>query len=222
MMNGGGKPPKARCMRSTCVVQARCLGGDWEVHGRYMRDQSQIKGREPGAIPRFRGTVYRLLPFAVVVSDRNQVLGRGLGGTWAVHARSKPDQRQGTRCYPPLSRDSVPPPAFCSRGFGGVAEGVRPFGTSSAVRGAVRLARARLPVGLPRYKAGRGQHSGPLDLVRLSNKTTTRSRQASPNHEAQPGAFVPEDAGLGVKPTGSPTGGCAWAKSLGTAQVDRK
>src|ERR1035441_4053523 len=59
---------------ASCLLQSwfqigtRCLGGDWEVHGRYMRDQSQIKGREPGAIPRFRGTVYRLLPFAVVVS----------------------------------------------------------------------------------------------------------------------------------------------------------
>ena len=157
----------------------------------------------------WRGKAAQSQVHAKYMRGTSQVLGRGLGGTWAVHARSKPDQRQGTRCYPPLSRDSVPPPAFCSRGFGGVAEGVRPFGTSSAVRVAVSLARARLPVGLPRYKAGRGQHSGPLDLVRLSNRTTTRSRQASPSHEVQPGAFVPEDAGLGVKPTGSATEGCS-------------
>ena len=93
------------------------------------------------------------------------------------------------------------------------------FRIASGVRGAVMLLCACLLVALPRYKAERCQCSGPLDIVRLSNRTATRSRQASPNHVAQPGAFVPEDAGLGVKPTGSAAGGWAWAKSLGTAQV---
>ena len=93
------------------------------------------------------------------------------------------------------------------------------FRIASGVRGAVMLLCACLLVGLPRYKAGRGQHSGPLDLVRVSNRATTSIREASPNHEVQAGAFVPEDAGLGVKPMGSAAGGCVWAKPSCTAQV---
>jgi hypothetical protein len=129
------------------------------------------------------------------------------------------DQSPASRCYLLPSQDCLPPSAFCSRGFGDVAEGVRGFGTSSAIRSAVRLLRASLPIGLPPRTAGQGQGRGRLDLVRVSNRTTTRSKQASPSHEVQPGAVVPEDAGLGVKPTGSATGGCAWVKSSGTVQV---
>ena len=55
-------------MHGTSQVLGRGLGGTCEVHGKYMRDQSQIKAKEPGAMPRVRRTVYRLLPFAVVVS----------------------------------------------------------------------------------------------------------------------------------------------------------
>lgn len=148
-----------------------------------------------------------------------EVHGRCMRGTCEIKARSKPDQSPGSRCYLLHSQDSLSPSAFRSRGFWGVAEVVRSFRTSSATRSAIRPLCSCLPVGLPAREAGRGQRNGLLDLVRISNRTTTRSRQANSSHEVQPGAFVPEDAGLGVKPTGSPIGGCAWAKPVGTAQL---
>jgi len=95
----------------------------------------------------------------------------------------------------------------------------RPYRTSSGARGAVRTPRACLSAGLPPGEAGGVQRNGPLDLVRISDRTTTSIRQASPSHEPQSVAFVPEDAGEGVTPTGSATGGCAWAKPAGTFQV---